>query len=164
MKCCLYKVTCVYAFGSAMTSLGLAFECEKCNKLWVSTAYREKMSCFYFAPNAQLYLIGNHLMECSVIALSAIVVTESRIKNSNFILRRLRNVFISLFFIFSLTCWLVGLWFSTSMSGDQFVTSCYFVDVFSFPPGICKKEPSSAISVLLYVSDVKLQHTSGFLK
>ncbi|KRY01266.1 hypothetical protein T4E_4506 [Trichinella pseudospiralis] len=112
-----------------MTSLGLAFECEKCNKLWVSTAYREKMSCFYFAPNAQLYLIGNHLMECSVIALSAIVVTESRIKNSNFILRRLRNVFISLFFIFSLTCWLVGLWFSTSTSGDQFVTSCYFVDV-----------------------------------
>ncbi|KRZ80497.1 hypothetical protein T10_11768 [Trichinella papuae] len=129
MKCCLYKITCVYAFGSAIASLGLAFECEKCNKLWLTTVYREKMSCFYFAPNAQLYLIGNHLMECSVIALSTIVVTESRIRNSNFFLRRLRNVSICLFFIFSLTCWLVGLWLSTSMSDDQFVNSCYFVDV-----------------------------------
>ncbi|KRX47366.1 hypothetical protein T05_6561 [Trichinella murrelli] len=129
MKCCLCKVACVYAFGSAIASLGLAFECEKCSKLWATTAYRDKMSCFYFAPNAQLYLIGNHLMECSVIALSTIVVTESRIRSCNFFLRRLRNVSICLFFILSLTCWLVGLWLSTSMSGDQFVNSCYFVDV-----------------------------------
>ncbi|KRX81618.1 hypothetical protein T06_217 [Trichinella sp. T6] len=119
----------IYAFGSAIASLGLAFECEKCSKLWATTTYRDKMSCFYFAPNAQLYLIGNHLMECSVIALSTIVVTESRIRSCNFFLRRLRNISICLFFILSLTCWLVGLWLSTSMSGDQFVNSCYFVDV-----------------------------------